>query len=165
MVRDVLGRGIGGGVVTMPGTFWHYCCDHSAYAIVKDGYLKPGPDGYVWITDLHPPMRDALGLTMHTIKCDRMAYEFRVADNDGIIPWIHLRRELNPEYVEGLESAYGARPMHWFVSLGNVPISVAQTFDTAAIRGRIAGKTKSGPAVRKHWDPGPSHDAQIKETS
>lgn len=42
---------------------------------------------------------------------------------------------------------------------------VAQTFDTAAIRGRIAGKTKSGPAVRKHWDSGPSHDAQIKETS
>lgn len=101
---------------------WHYSCEHSAQGIARDGFLRPGADGFVWMTDLHPPVREALGLTMLTIKCDRMAYQWQVADRTNVRRWMLVRKSLPRAYVHGLESAPGARPGHWFISETNVPI-------------------------------------------
>jgi hypothetical protein len=105
---------------------WHYCCEHSARGIVKDGFLRPGTDGLVWVTDLHPPRREALGLTMLTIHCDRTTNAFMVADDTDVVWWPYARTSLadvkGNGWVEGLENAEGAEPRHWFVSVRQIPV-------------------------------------------
>lgn len=76
----------------------------------------------VWATDLPDPERDALGLTMHSISVDRTTHRFRILDRGSFTPYTAVRRELPRTIREGLESAPGAMPMHWFCSAYAVPV-------------------------------------------
>ena len=111
------------------GRLFHYTCDHGALGIRRDGEIHPGatlssspPDLgqrlpqtlFVWLTDLETPNRLALGLTSHTLKCDRTQHRFEVEVDDTILPWVRLRRFL--PMLHHLERAPGALPMHWFLS-------------------------------------------------
>jgi hypothetical protein len=111
---------------------WHYTCDHGHAAIedvvVPACWQRPDLDGtpgtYAWFTDLAEPIRDALGLTSNMLDCDRTAHRYRVLDASPIVPWVRVRRSW-PSWVDLLESAPGARPMHWFVSPGPVDVEYA----------------------------------------
>lgn len=106
---------------------WHFTCgDHGAPGITADRYLRPNrhpliADALVWMTDLDHPMREALGLTSNTLRCDRTAYRVRVA-GDGAMPWTRYRRRVHRDVAEYLESFPGAMPAHWWVSTQRVPI-------------------------------------------
>lgn len=103
----------------------HYTCVHGRKGIGDIGELHPGPDGFVWLTDMLTPNRDALGLTMHYTTCDRTRYRYRVTvepDQAGIVHWPVIRRRLPALYVETIEGTTGARPMHWWVSTKPVPV-------------------------------------------
>lgn len=118
--------------MTVP-PLWHYTCDHGRAAIGDIGRLVPArslqPDGapdywtahLVWLTDLAIPDRNALGLTMHLVTCDRMAYRYRVTDTVDVVPWWLLRRELPGPMTAEIETAHGSTPMHWWVSTRPVP--------------------------------------------
>lgn len=100
---------------------YHYTCDHAAPLILADGVLQPHPiEGLVWLTDLNPAPRIALGLTSFSLKCDRMAHVFTVAASDDIQWWMDYRRT-HPE-LRDKESCDGVMPMHWFVSEKPVPL-------------------------------------------
>jgi hypothetical protein len=126
-------------------SYWHYTCGHRAPLIRDDGYVLPGhkvqrdpgtpsPIGaipwaaYAWFTDLDlparvptlDPMRDALGLTMDLLRCDRVEYRFRAIEGARLIHWVDIRR--NYPWSQFLEAAPGARPAHWYVSVDPVPV-------------------------------------------
>jgi hypothetical protein len=114
---------------------WHYTCLHGHHKLASGGLLMPGVDlmnpavrgqagptsRYVWMTDLSVPVRDALGLTMEHIRCDRTAHRYRVTQRGIAIRWSDLRRSFDPEWRELLEASPGARPMHWWVAQEPVP--------------------------------------------
>lgn len=121
-----------------PDRIFHYCCAHSAVDIRRDGFVdcaenvlqRRSPEkhvehtsGYVvWLTDLEPPvMRDAVGLTMHTIDCDRTKYCFEVVPDWGRIEWWMTFRKRHTE-MHKLESEPGVMPMHWWVGRGPLPV-------------------------------------------
>lgn len=92
---------------------YHYTCDHMAAKIAAQGVLKPGADGLVWLTDLHPAPRLALGLTSYSLDCDRMANVFAV-DADNAVWWMRYRKD-RPD-LRTKELCEGVLPMHWWVS-------------------------------------------------
>lgn len=108
----------------------HYTCVDAAPKIDADLLLRPwrqpalGDLPLVWLTDLDPPDRDALGLTSrHLITCDRMAHRFVVADAGTCQPWHRFARTLPASMRWQVETAApGLRPIHWWVSLR--PVSV-----------------------------------------
>ena len=119
---------------------YHYTCAHGRIAIEASGrFVIPAtsqtglafglPGEFAWFTDLDAPIRDALGLTSHTLSCDRTAHRFRVLDASPIVPWMSVRRAWS--WAEELESAPDARPMHWFVA--TEPVAV--TYDALARAG------------------------------
>lgn len=96
---------------------YHYTChDHGEIGIRESGLIKPGRDGLVWMTDLDVPVREALGLTSYSLRCDRTAVRFEVTDNGYTQPWVRARRGLDPRFVADLEAAPGIMLMHWWVS-------------------------------------------------
>ena len=104
-------------------SFYHYTCEHGASAILRDGMLRPQrtplpPVQFVlWLTDLEAPARKPLGLTSHTLDCDRTAHRFVVNEPVAVLPWVEARRQYFPRWwVEELESTDGAMPMHWYVT-------------------------------------------------
>jgi len=107
---------------------YHYTCDHGRRLITGTivpadslgRYPNDGPWIYAWFTDLSRPNRAALGLTSHTLTCDRTAYRYRVTDGRDLIHWTHVRRD--HAWAEELESAPGARLMHWWVARHPVPV-------------------------------------------
>lgn len=116
---------------------WHYTCDHGRAALGVRGWVVPAhlwaprtdpyPTGqWAWFTDLATPNRDALGLTMNLTKCDRTAYRYRVTDEAHVVPWMHVRRHVPGALRDDLESAPGARPRHWWVSVEPVPVVLDQ---------------------------------------
>lgn len=107
--------------------YYHYTCIHRAPMIRDSGIVIPGPDGFVWFTDIEDAVgREVLGLTNNFIKCDRMEYRFRTLQDEGIEPWVSVRRRLhNKRIIEMLESAYGVMPRHWFVSGGPIRVMEA----------------------------------------
>lgn len=105
---------------------WHYTCRHGHDAI--RGWLHPGTDGMIWLTDLDAPIRDALGLTMHLTNCDRTEYRYAVLDTSEVVPWWLARKlpdVVEPARREALETARGAMPMHWWVAATPVPVTYA----------------------------------------
>jgi hypothetical protein len=105
---------------------WHYTCDHSAALIRADGNtLRPVNTliPMIWLTDLDVPDRLGLGLTMKTLKCDRLAHRFAVPQPLEVFRWIDVRRSWRGTpgwaWVQAIESTEGALPRHWFVT--NVP--------------------------------------------
>lgn len=111
---------------------YHFTCEHGYAdlgpatfeepAEVKPGVLitpdkrLPWTSKFAWFTDMPNPDRESTGLTSILTKCDRLAYRYRVLDDDGIQPWTDVARYL-PRVREQIEQADGARPRHWYVSL------------------------------------------------
>lgn len=122
----------------MNPVLYHFTCHHGRNAIGKAGVLRPGASvahqallpwtsRLVWLTDLDVPLRDALGLTANSLTCDRGAHRYRVTDPRFVAKWMDMRRILrnNPvtaSMVAGLESAPGAAPRHWWISMKPVPV-------------------------------------------
>jgi len=111
---------------------YHYTCSHGHDSLGAGGLLQPGSTlapqlnmpwmtEFVWLTDMAVPERDALGLTMRVTRCDRMRYRYRVADDNGVLPWTVVARTLHRGFRDEVESAPGVRPAHWFVSRSPVP--------------------------------------------
>ena len=110
---------------------WHYTCEHGVEGILTDGTVNPtlnpvltdahgAPVTLAWFTDLDTPWRDALGLTSHTLRCDRTAYRFVVVEPEKCTRWVTVRGTYPRAAVDALESAPGAMPMHWWVAAGPV---------------------------------------------
>ncbi len=101
---------------------WHYTCEHGAELIRQDMTLKPINPliPMLWMTDLAIPDRLGLGLTMKTLKCDRLAHRFQVVDPHEVYRWVDVRRSWRGTkgwaWVQAIESTEGAMPMHWYVS-------------------------------------------------
>lgn len=96
-------------------TLYHYTCDHSYSRILRDGFLRPGVDGLIWLTDLEPPApRLALGLTSFALDCDRMAHVFTVDRTTDVQWWMDYRK--THRELLGKEDCPGVMPRHWFVS-------------------------------------------------
>jgi len=109
---------------------FHYTCDDGLRAILKDNStLRPGSDGFLWLTDLEFPVRDALGLTSHSLNCDRTSHRFEVVlpgwDKTPpwpVVPWMELRRMVAfAPLAAMLEAAPGAMPRHWWVASRPLP--------------------------------------------
>ena len=117
----------------MPDLF-HFTCAHRAPLIRADGYVRPLAElldteparlvvpwgAFAWFTDLAVPIRDALGLTSSILKCDRTEYRFRVFPPVEVTQWASVRREF--PWAWELETADGARPMHWWISADPIPV-------------------------------------------
>jgi hypothetical protein len=107
---------------------YHYTCDHGRAGIQRDGWIRPGADGLVWLTDIGPDrrnerMRKSLGLTSYSLKCDRMEFVF-AADPSDAMPY----REAVARGVIGrarhmlLTRLPHARPGNWFVATTSVEV-------------------------------------------
>lgn len=111
-------------------TLWHYTCDHGRAALGESGWVVSAralgadtPTGrYGWFTDLGTPIRDALGLTMALVTCDRTAHRYRVTDEAGVVRWASVRRDFPADWREDLEGGPGARPRHWWVAVDPVAV-------------------------------------------
>jgi hypothetical protein len=117
---------------------WHYTCEHAWAKIGARGELVPAAElmrnrvaaeliptaRWVWLTDLAVPIPAALGLTRQLAKCDRIAHRYRVLGGVAV-PYVTVRRELPRAWRDELETAPGARLMHWWISAGPVPVEIA----------------------------------------
>lgn len=126
----------------MADQLYHYTCGHSVKGIRREGKLTPnrhpllGMLELVWLTDLDIPDVDALGLTSHILKCRRTEYRATVDAADAVqaMHWPKLARHLrlttgDQQILAGvreLESAPGARPMHWWVAFSPVPVTALE---------------------------------------
>jgi hypothetical protein len=106
---------------------YHYTCAHSYDGIRRELRLEchehplmPDVGPVLWLTDLDSPDRSALGLTSRIIRCDRT--EFRAIVEAEAEHWPVFARRLPRAVRTELESATGARPMHWYVSLKPVDV-------------------------------------------
>ena len=106
----------------MAHTLYHFCCSHSRTAIGEAGTLQPSKlTGLLWMTDLDTPIRAGLGLTAHTLDCDRTEHRYRVVHEGAdlleahIYHWPEIRKGFARGYVDALEGP-GALPMHWYIS-------------------------------------------------
>ena len=100
-------------------TLWHYTCQHAHDKITDT--LRPGLDGFVWLTDLDAPYMQALGLTRYLLACDRTAHRYRVTDTRDVMPYVTIRSTLDTLRRVGLE-VDGTLPRHWYVSTTHVPV-------------------------------------------
>jgi hypothetical protein len=102
---------------------WHFtCADHGHRGLGNRGLLKPrihflmpqiGP--VVWLTRDGSPDRVEVGLTSTHIRCDRMAYRYRVVDPGGLaVPWSEVRDQVSPQVLADLESF--ADPSTWWLA-------------------------------------------------
>lgn len=104
---------------------YHYTCSDGVRGIERDHLIRPHPQPILndlrlsWFTDLMPPDRNALGLTSHSLSCDRTRWAYEV-DPWGIVPWIEYRKRLREagmrRQVSVLETAPGVMPRHWWVA-------------------------------------------------
>lgn len=114
-----------------PLALWHYTCSHSVDSIRRLRSLRPHwhpllDTHLVWLTDLEQPWRDALGLTSHTLMCDRTEHRFQAADTRTAVWWpTYARAHRIPRHVRAdLEADPGVMPAHWWVSREPVPVIV-----------------------------------------
>ena len=105
-------------------TFYHYSCRHGAVGIRGTGWVRPNSHPLlchelVWLTDMAQPAMNALGLTSHTIDCDRTAYRVTV-QTDNAVWWPIWARRLDLETRRKFDTAYGAMPARWWVHQGQL---------------------------------------------
>ena len=106
---------------------YHYTCEHSARLIRAKRWLIPHPQvvlgrrELVWLTDMDEPDRAALGLTSHTLQCDRTAVRV-IAVTSEATHWPVFARDLPADQRHALEYADGVLPMHWYVAELPVPV-------------------------------------------
>jgi hypothetical protein len=99
---------------------FHYTCDHRIEAIRRDGQLVPNwhpllGEELVWMTSA-TASREALGLTSHSLSCDRMAHRLVVPEPVKALPWHEVVPFLPRAGVMALQSARGIRTQTWWVS-------------------------------------------------
>ncbi|MGH9252718.1 MAG: hypothetical protein ACRD0W_24855 [Acidimicrobiales bacterium] len=115
---------------------WHFTCGEHGYpGIGRRGVLEPrlhklfpqlGP--IVWLTDDPGADREALGLTQTFIRCDRMAYRYRVTPSYAV-RWSDVRaalvtlRVVAPRVLADLEA--GREPASWWLTGIAVPAVLA----------------------------------------
>jgi hypothetical protein len=109
----------------------HLTCRHGAGKIVTGGLVvNPSPQpvlgdmSLAWFTHVPNARNVALGLTSHTLKCDRTERRFRVLEPEKVFRWNDIRAVLPRDAVLALESARGTRPEWWWVS--QEPVRVEQ---------------------------------------
>lgn len=118
-------------IPVVPNTLYHYTCQaHGEPGITNDGKLLPIRQpllgrNLVWLTDMDTPNAWALGLTNHTLCCDRTQVRVTVhplehANKCGVHPWWYYRRTVHPALREALEQT--GMPMHWWVADLPVPV-------------------------------------------
>lgn len=100
----------------------HFTCSHGDAGIHRDGYIKPMsnrainlPEPIIWLSSSASAARGALGLTSHSLACDRMEHLYRVTTDDAV-PWSAYRLDLAKFVVQRLEAAHGTRPQLWWVA-------------------------------------------------
>lgn len=112
---------------------FHMSCRHRAGQIVLDGYVVPQQQpafGYLseaklaWFTHVPNARNVALGLTSHTLKCDRTERRFRVLEPEKVFRWNDIRAVMPQDAVRMLEAAHGTRPEWWWVS--QEPVAVEE---------------------------------------
>jgi hypothetical protein len=113
-------------------SLYHYTCDHGRDALGDEGWLRTGhalnpktshlwQAGYIWLTDLSVPIKDALGLTSNFIHCDRTEHRYLIDPAfEYVTPYMSIRKHLSFAKRMQLEESPGARPMHWYVT--RVPV-------------------------------------------
>jgi hypothetical protein len=125
----------------MVRSLWHYTCDHGRQALGQSGTLLPIslldkdardklPDylkmlaAVIWFTDLAVPQVEALGLTMNTISCDRTKYRYRAISTYSIGRYTSARPSWvwNKQLCAELEGVPGAKPEHWWIAYGPIPV-------------------------------------------
>lgn len=116
---------------------YHYTCAHQAAGIDRTGEVLPlvlllprrralpWVATVAWFTDLARPDRHGLGLTSHTLRCDRTERRYRVTDASNVVPYARWARHAAREDREELEGVPGARPAHWYVADCGVPVVAA----------------------------------------
>lgn len=115
-------------------TLWHYTCDHGLLKIGARGWLKPGADSWLWLTDLDVPHRDALGLSSVLIECDRTAHRYRVEPGHDAHPFVRMQHAFDPVRWQALLDVPGGLVRHWYVSA--VPVrATLEDITPAAVRG------------------------------
>lgn len=109
-----------------PGRLYHYTCQHIGAA----GHLLPRPQpvlggiALVWLTTDVRPSRASLGLTSHTLTCDRLAVRYVTTDTDVVAWWPDVRRHFHPDAVDELEhGAPGRRPDLWWIAARPVAVT------------------------------------------
>lgn len=107
----------------------HYSCEHGAEQIRKAGFVVVPQQQIVlgnptlsWWTHVPNPPRAALGLTSHSLSCDRMDHRFRALDGSALFRWNDVRHVFPRQGVLRLEAARGARPAYWWVSTEPVEV-------------------------------------------
>jgi hypothetical protein len=121
---------------------YHLTCRHRAGEIVLAGQVIPHQQpvfGYFsdaklsWFTHVPTARNVALGLTSHTLKCDRTERRFRVLEPEKVFRWNDIRSVLPQDAVLALESAHGTRPEWWWVA--QEPVRVEEvTIKRAPVR-------------------------------
>jgi hypothetical protein len=115
---------------------------HSPHAVTNLAALRADadPDGIarvpgaerlldlIWLTDLHPPERRAVGLTAdsYAAGCDRLAYCYRVTDPSMARPYREVWRDWVTRQVHlNLTRDPAGQPGRWWVSVEPVPVQLA----------------------------------------
>lgn len=100
----------------------HLTCRHGAARVTLAGAVIPQPQVVLgqmklaWFTHVPNARQEALGLTSHTLKCNRTERRFRVLEPEKVFRWNDIRAVLPRDGVLMLESARGTRPEWWWVS-------------------------------------------------
>lgn len=113
-------------------TLWHYTCDHAWMRIGSRGWLKPGPDGFIWLTDLDVPHRDGLGLSSAFIECDRTAHRYRVEPGHDAHPFVRMQHAFDPARWDALMRVPGGLVRHWYVAAVLVRATLDERPDRSA---------------------------------
>ena len=105
---------------------YHFACRHSAHGIGRYGIIVPNFHPVLlvklaWFTDRPDLDREALGLTSHTLACDRMEYLYRTENATSCVPFLEWAKATGNPFV-GKIVGEASRPEHWFVSMYSVPV-------------------------------------------
>lgn len=114
----------------MATEIYHFTCQHRAHKILETGLLQPNPQPVLgdmelsWFTHVPGASSRALGLTSHTLTCDRRERLFRVTDPAAVFRWNEVRAVMPRQGVLMLEAAPGAMPAFWWVAQGPVTVEL-----------------------------------------
>jgi hypothetical protein len=109
---------------------FHLSCRHAAGKIILAGQVVPQPQpalgnmALAWFTHVPNARNVALGLTAHTLKCDRTERRFRVLEPEKLFRWNDIRAVIPGDGPRHLEAARGTRPEWWWVA--QEPVRVEQ---------------------------------------
>jgi hypothetical protein len=106
---------------------YHYTClDHGDPGIQRDGFLRPNYHPLIrarllWLTEMEQPHELGLGLTSHSLSCERwrVRYEVNTSHAERYLRWVQ-RRQLPRGVRDDLEH-YGM-PRSWWIATTAIPV-------------------------------------------